>query len=251
MGHLFVLAIYLVMTKKHTEEEIASRVVYFLKEMKWEVYQEVDAGCRADIVGTRDHVCCIVEVKTTLSTDLCAQVMEWRRRRAANYIYIAVPRPKLPTGFRSQYSRGKLFLYEILEEKGIGILEVKSDFWGGEEHWEVVERSGAKLIRKLAMDIREKLHEEQKVFARAGNAINKHWTPWKGTCMAWAGYVNEHPGCTIKECIDIAGHHYSTDSTARSSMLTWIKEGKVEGVECRSVKVGKREQWLLYPKEAK
>jgi hypothetical protein len=81
--------------------------------------------------------------------------------------------------------------------------------------------------------IREKLCDEQKSWAPAGNANGARFTPWQATCKRWAEFVAEHPGCTLTEIVTQAQHHYYSDSCARTSMVKWIESGRVPGIEVR------------------
>ena len=49
----------------------------------------------------------------------------------------------------------------------------------------------------------------------------------------------------ILACLRMVPHHYQTEATARGSMVTWVRAGKVPGVEER--RVGRLIQW--WPKE--
>jgi len=37
----------------------------------------------------------------------------------------------------------------------------------------------------------------------------------------------------MKQAVDAISHHYASDSTARSSLATWIREGVIDEVEIR------------------
>lgn len=45
-------------------------------------------------------------------------------------------------------------------------------------------------------------------------------------------WVKAHPGCTMHELVQAVDHHYSRDSTAKSSLYKWIHAGLI-GVELR------------------
>lgn len=224
---------------RYSEVDVAKRVVEYLQDSGWEIYQEVASqGSAADIVGVKDHQCRIVEVKTSLTTEVCAQALNWSDSRAAHYVHVAVLRPVRKKGFRPRYSRGQEMLMRFLRSEGVGVFTVQFDSFRGEEVVDILEKVPARLSRKLGDDIRKDLYEKQKTYAEAGNAEGKRWTPWRETCENWAGFVSRHPGCSLKDCVERAGHHYGTESAARSSMWGWIKVNRVPGI--RYERDGKR-----------
>lgn len=83
-----------------------------------EVFAEVDMyGKRPDVVvrDTENHIR-VIEMKTSLNKQLLIQVYYWMNR--ANYVYIAVPKPK--------QKRKNQYLSEILA-KGIGVIYVDGE----------------------------------------------------------------------------------------------------------------------------
>jgi hypothetical protein len=91
--------------------------------------------------------------------------------------------------------------------------------------------------------LRELLTEAQRTHAPAGNNRGQRWSPWVGTCAAVREFVGEHPGCTARECMAAVKHHYRTEATARNSMVQWVAEGKVPGVEQR--RDGRAIRWWI------
>lgn len=89
---------------------------YFLQDPKNEIFTEVAecGGPRPDIVVRNGAVITVVEMKTSLTMKLLEQAFQWRYK--ANYVYIAVPKTK--SGINK-------FVYEILRDYGIGLLEIK------------------------------------------------------------------------------------------------------------------------------
>lgn len=88
---------------------------YFLQDPKNEIFTEV-CGCggpRPDIVVRNGSVITVVEMKTSLSMKLLEQAFQWRYK--ANYVYIAIPKPK--TSING-------FVLKILNDYGIGLLTI-------------------------------------------------------------------------------------------------------------------------------
>lgn len=199
-----------------TEIELASRVVAYLTDYGWDVYQEVQPeryGPVIDIVATQGSLVRIIECKLSLTAALIEQAM--RHRQMAHYTHIATPSKRPVKGY---------FAYEtLLRHESIGWLAVSS--------YNIREQVSAKLNRRAwARHISQALRQEHKTFSQAGSANGDYFTPFKDTCRRWKRFVEMHPGCTLKEIIAAEGHHYICDSTARSSMAMWIREGKVRGI---------------------
>lgn len=196
---------------------MAGRVVSWLREMHWDVYQEVTVrGPRADIVAVRGPLLWIIECKTSLGLSVLEQAWGWRGK--AHYVSVATP------------STGGDFVRNLLSDGGLGLISVGHEF--------VFEKIPARLFRRAKADeVRKRLREEHKTFAAAGNAMNRYYSPWRATCDAVARFVRANPGCTIKQLVEGIQHHYLTAANARASLRTWIVEGKVPGV--RAVREGK------------
>ncbi len=230
------------------EETIAGAVVTYLEQQAWDVYQEVEyVGSRADIVATSGFIVRVVEVKTSLTAALVEQAWGWKPW--AHYVHIAVPKPKI-----RHRVPGRSVLLSFCLAHGIGIFHVqkREPRWSEQDErkskFEIKEAEMAKLNRKaLAAHFRNAIRPEHKNWGRAGNADNKYYTPWRGTCEAWRAYIKQHPGCSIKELVDKVGHHYQSDSTARSCMSGYLRNGTIPGVEVRRNKSNKIE---LYSKQA-
>jgi hypothetical protein len=204
------------------EVDLARHVVFFLQEFDWEVFQEVrlfQGGARADIVGKRDNLIRVVEVKTSLTAALVEQAIGWKHW--AHYIHVAVP--------DKRQRKGRRVLEDALRRYGVGLLIVRGS---GSRYnpYEVQEAIEARLDRKArAGKFRETLHDAFKNWGEAGNANHEYYSPWRDTCREWARYVKRNPGCTLKDLIE-NGHHYRSDASAKTSMVKWIDMGKVKGI---------------------
>lgn len=217
-----------------TEAEMAGRVVAWLSNQHWEVYQEVqvsDGGPIADIVATQGPRLIVVETKLGLGLKVIQQAVRWNMD--AHMVYVAVP----ILGYKPE-SR---FAVEVARKFGIGVLEVSSLDGDG---WGVRETSRPTLNRRAWVErIRKVLRDQHKTFAAAGNPNGRRWTPFQSTCAEVANYANKHPGATLKEVVDNIKTHYGTPATARVCLAKWAELGKVPGV--RLEKLGRA--WRVYP----
>lgn len=199
-----------------SEAELAAHVVAWLHDQRFEVYQEVDVGgWTCDIVGRRPPILFAVECKLTFSTSVVEQAYRWLD--SAHYTAVAVP-----VGRR----RGHTMLNHYCRLTGIGVLTVApgSDPWA-----RVSEELHPRLHRNIVGRLRERLHERQKTYAQAGNALGRRFTPFQGTCEALRDFVERNPGCTMKDAVKGIRHHYAS-STARSALLKWLRDGIIKGV---------------------
>jgi len=229
---------------KVTEQEIAAVVVMYLEQLGWDVFHEVEYGSRrADIVATNGPLVRVIEVKTSFTAALIEQAWHWRG--LANLVHVAVPRLKT-----SSHVRGRRVLTRFCNDHGIGVFAVddtcmrksRGDYTSVRR---VVETEQARLERRIPDWLRSALRDEHKKWGQAGNANNRYWTPFKGTCEQWRRYVESNPGCTLKEIVKAVDHHYASDNSAKGSMIGLIQRGIVPGIESR--RDGRK--WTLWPKK--
>lgn len=222
---------------KTNEQSVAELVVAWLEKMGADVYQEVTVrGGVADIVARVHAEVWIVEVKTSLSLALLVQAYE--RRRLCHRVYVAAP-----------YSRNVRDVAEICKALGIGLLVVKQGHHGWEEsryeycHPKVEQETDSRRWNKRPVELASKLQPEHKTHAKAGAiGAGGRWTPFRDTCEQLARVVRSTPGIKIKDAIAKIRHHYASNSGARASLTTWVREGAVAGVRI--------ENGALYPVEA-
>lgn len=217
-----------------SEQVIAGAVVYWLKETGWEVYQEVVVGGpRADIIATQGPLLRVIEVKTSFTTTVVEQAWHWCPW--AHFVHIAIPSSK-----SKRYQRnGRSVLRAFCRDHGIGVLDIRDAGWNEDRELRIDEDIPSKLRRSAMVErIRKQLRPEHQRWGNAGNADHQYWTPWRGTCEDWRRYVEKHPGCTLKEIIEKAGHHYRTDSTARSCMAKYLSDGVIDGIVVKKTQKG-------------
>ena len=202
---------------KMKETDLSAKVVEWLQDQRWEVYQEVKFGgwaygqrC-ADIVAVNGPIMWIIECKTSCSLAVIEQAHRWIR--TANMVSIAVPK-------QNNFSE------HVCRAFGIGIISLCKHVCD----IGVSENVRPKLWRFSTKRYRDKLEPEHKTFAKAGTSSGKSWTPFTRTCREVLNAVNRQPGLSIKDLIKGIDHHYNTASTARASLKLWIEKGKVPGV---------------------
>lgn len=219
-----------------TEADLAKAMIAWLCDHHWTVYQEVQiftGGRCADIVAVQGPLVWIIETKQTLSMAVLEQAWEWRRSNNAHFVSVATPILRSRGGAHD-------FVAAVLKQLGIGWLQVmaggEGDNWARFHNGDFVdERVHPRLFRKVRKDqsIREKLTEEHKTFAAAGNADGYRLTPWALTCRNILLVVTREPGLLLDELIAKIKHHYRSTSAAHSCLYQWIKKGIVKGVESR------------------
>ena len=209
------------------ETELAAAVVAYLRDLGWDVHQEVgfQYGPRADIVAVRGPLLLVAEAKTAFGLSVIAQADHWIGH--ANLVYVAVPR-----GWRTHGLAAS-----ICRDRGIGVLEVMGGAGhgdqGGYADWRVQELVAPRLQRSVTSSghtLRSKLCAETRTYAEAGNNEGKFWSPFKATVAEIHRALKERPGLTTRELVDAIKHHYHAASTARSCLPQWLRYKKIPGV---------------------
>lgn len=208
------------------ETDLAPPVIRWLAEdLRFDVYQEVPYGARADILALRPSITCVVELKLSLSLEVIAQAKNWRHR--AHWIFVAVPAAK--------QSDGRFLAREVCEHLGIGLLEVhtyrmprKGDTDPDRQEAKVLQlpRFNRNVIDQA---LRAAAQPEHKTFAPAGSS-GAHWTPWRASITRLKQHVAAHEGCLIAEAIAVIGHHWANDRSARQCITRQITEGIIKGL---------------------
>lgn len=206
-----------------SEQELAALVVNWLASEGWEVYQEVQiarAGRIADIVATTKRgsvtLLWLIECKLSFTLDLISQAASWVG--LAHWVSVAVP-------YTRRTSRGVMGV--LLDHYGLGVLRISG---APRSQSPVVLERSPRLCRHIGKSLQEGLCEPQRTFAAAGNPNGQRWSPWKQTLALLREHVAAHPGCSMKDALKQIRHHYSSDSTARSSLVKWIELNRVPGV---------------------
>lgn len=208
----------------NSESDIAKKVIQWLGDSGWDVYQEVQihfGGNIADIIATQDlfpsgaRISWAVETKMALSEKVVVQAMSWQPM--ANYVSVAVPRGKR----RRVGGLAERYLHWL----GIGLIVVGSDV----DQWQKPRLSRAKTVSRRRLI--QSLRPEHKYWAEAGNDRGERYSPFKRTCKAVRRAVEENPGCTMKKLLAlVADHHYQSDASFKICIAKWAGLGKVAGV---------------------
>jgi len=192
------------------ETDIAERVINYLTDLRWDVYQEVQFetyGRCADIVATQGPVLWIIECKTSAGLAVINQAYGWVG--AANMVSVAVP--KITTRVFNR----------ICIKFGIGVITVDK---------QIFDWVRPALSRRSTADMRAVLSIEHKTYAKAGNSKSSRWTPFQSTCINILATVQRSPGISMKDLVKTTQTHYSCPSTARTCLARWIRKGVVPGV---------------------
>lgn len=204
-----------------SEKDLAAKVVEYLEENGWDVYQEVPTyGGNADILAVKNGLLWAIECKTSLTFKVIEQAIE----RHSHYCSVAVPSRK------GSYDRVGLAT-DVLHHYGVGLIEVDNYF--------VREKISAKLHRennRFAKQSMKKIRPEHKTWAKAGSQSGDVFTPYKRTMREAQNYVWLNPGCTAKEIVDSIDHHYAPTSAKNSlakALLNfetdWCRAERVDG----------------------
>jgi hypothetical protein len=202
--------------ERESEASMAEKLVTWLKDQKWRVYQEVATrsapSARADIVARRGPLVWIIECKVRFGLDVLGQAFHWRPY--AHLVSVAV----MPSNHRQTE-----FLLQVLADYGIGYLTV---YGSGSIHEDV----RPAFRRRIDERLKNKLRKEHETYAKAGNALSHYFSPFKGTCIDVLAYVQQFPGCTLKQLVENVQTHYASAASAKSALASWIQAGKVPGV---------------------
>ena len=209
------------------ETELAAAVVRSFQEYSYEVYQEVLVGERvADVVAVLGSVVSVVECKTSLSLSVLGQAERWLPY--ANNRYVAVPKQKRDKRGRERRSVGRDYAAKCLSRDGTGLLEVSAS---GRVLTKVPPGFNRRTPRRE--ELLDCLNPAQKILVAAGGNSGGYWTPFKDTVRRVRRYVEEHPGCALKDLLEAVQTHYASPHSARSCLARYVQLGVIEGVTFR------------------
>jgi hypothetical protein len=203
------------------ETEIGSRVVAWLREMGWTVYQEVKA-LDADIVAVLGRLGWIIECKRCLNLKVIDQAL--KRIGWVQFVSIAIPECDRPYTFKP-----------LFDHYGIGV--VLSNPYETREWIRLRFRR-----QKISSFVLDNLSPRQLDYCVAGSTGGRPWSDFKDTVEKLRQLVEANPGIPLKEALTQIEHHYSSLASAKRSLAHWIERGKVSGIR------SERERCLrLYP----
>lgn len=207
---------------KQSEEKFAEKIVIFLQNEGWEIFQEVEplhGRSVADIVAVKDRKVLVVECKLALGISVMSQAWHWK-----NYAdYIAVAVPTSACGFTKE----KEFCYDILRKFGIGLITAS----GLKTKWNIctVKQQASQRATLL-----KSLNEQHKTWAKAGNNQRKKWSPFQQTVSDILAYVFDNPGCDIDDMLKDVSVHYKNKNSAKNSILRYIKSGVIKDMSAKT-----------------
>lgn len=204
-------------TDQESEEVVAARIVEWLQNQDFDVYQEVQIASyskRADIVAKRGRLIYVVEVKTNFSLAAVQQASKWAG--LANMVSIGLPKLRHNPTVR-----------RFLEFTGIGVIT---------SQYETFELIAPRFFRKRLLTLENTLREEHKTFAAAGNNRSDFYSPFKATGRALRTYLRRVGRANLKDVVRSIPHHYYSPSSARGAIQKWAELGRFDGV--KAVKEG-------------
>jgi hypothetical protein len=219
------------------ETELAARVIAWLRDLRWEVYQEVQMqtyGPRADIVAVQNGIIWVIETKLSFGSEVLGQAFGWYG--FSHYISAATFEDR--SGRKREANRAsRRVCTDYAQWRGIGWLLVTPH--------EIYEKMTPRLNRQISSYLKDALCDAQKSFAEAGNAQGKRWSPFQGTCQEILRFVTENPGTDLKTMLERIETHYSSSATARSCIAHWAEKGIIPGIRSKI----ENRKWRLYPIE--
>lgn len=248
-----------------SETDVARPFAAWMRTMEWDVYPEVQLRLsgRADMVGVRSYgsqeLYHAVEVKRRFGMKVLNQAIS--HTAAVHYSSIVVPQMR-SSSYKTRAAS------TVLRYWGIGLYQIEraeARSYGGtnrrgvihledeecshteaerEEGWcsddchkgyriRELEPPNLHRIKQSLIDRYVNVTERHKN-AVPGNADADYWTPWRETCHRVEEFVRENPDCTTDELVEGIDHHYANNSSAKSSIVQWIRRGKIHvGIEKR------------------
>ena len=206
------------MAKKFTEAELAKKVITFLEDMKWNVWQEVtvDGGGsrRADIVAKQGNIIWVIECKTCLNLKVIEQAYHWRKK--ANQVSIAI-------WYHPRSYKFNHFVKDILDRYGIGLMT----FCKHSTNACPTVLMPTNLSRVNTQILKSVLLTENKHMGISGSKDNSYDTPFKRTCRRIQDLVRGNP-MSLKDIIESISHHYANDRSARCCIARYVKTGVID-----------------------
>jgi len=196
------------------ETELAKYFIEYLSD--YDLYFEIP-GLDVDIVAKHGNILMAFEVKTSLNFKVIEQAA--RNCHWFHYSYVCVP-----------YNKRFGFARHICRDYGIGILGIRTGGgigWGSifEIEKAVLHRSAHKTIDYVLSKLTA---YSKRSIPGASGSDGTRITTFKLTIEAVINYVKRHPDPTIKEVLENINHHYSSLSSAKSSLYQWVRQGVIK-----------------------
>ena len=203
-----------------SEVEMGEHLVGWVSSKGWEVYQEVQFrwGSKvADVIAVNDqNEVWVIEIKTSLSLQVLEQAFSWNE---VHYKSIAVPHSR----------RRSNFGYMVAKKFDLGVILVTPDYV--EERVKPVRlEPDEKNVKTYRLDRLTELHKN---YSKAGSKSGGYLTPYKYSIMEVKKYIEENPGCTIKQMVDSLGAmHWAHDKSAKNNLRVALQNW--ESTWCKS-----------------
>ncbi len=198
------------------EIELAEKIIEYLENDDWEIYQEVEHDYHiADVVAVKDEKVWIIEVKTSLTKKLLSQAYYWIF--SADYVSIAT----------INSNRDRRDKYKFLNKNGIGCILFDKDNNQIKEYIKYKQQEENRLLRP----IKDSLLPQHKYWAKAGNEEGKRYTVFQETLIKLEEVVNKYPGLMLTDLLRRVDTHYATKSSAASSLKKLQNLGVLKTIE--------------------
>jgi hypothetical protein len=187
------------------ETELAKIVIDWLKDQKWEVWQEVKLSkyiCPIhDIIAVQNGITWCIECKLNFNLKVIEQVYR------SNTIFKSIAVPKM-----------NCFGNKICNILGIGVIHTNNNIF----HY-----YPGKVFRenyRCNKEIVETLKNIPQSYSEAGSFRGHYWSPYKETITNVKNYINKNPCCKLKDIMDGLKHHYASAASARSCLKKSLEE---------------------------
>jgi hypothetical protein len=215
-----------------SEQQLAARVVAWLEDQHWDVYQEVPWGGVIDIVAVRAGLVWSIECKTSLSLRVMAQA-------EGHHTHLrSVAVPAIQNGVdRALAAR---ICRDYLQ---IGVLELVPPQFGELGVRECPPPPLMRCYHSESLKLRAALKPEHKTYAPAGTSGGSYYSPYKDTMRRIQRFLagRGQLGATLAEIIEAEGQaHYRTLASAKSCIPTALEHWEKDWCEIRGNGKGRR-----------
>lgn len=208
----------------NTEADLATLVSDWIQAQGWTAHHEVTwsgGASRADIVGALGPRLWVIECKMSLGLSVLAQAQAWRRY--GHMVSVAVPTAKS--------SKARTFALTVADRFGIGVLAAEpgvAGYFGPQVKTLVHPAMNRRPL--FSGELRKLLHQDQ-LTTLPGQQGGDYSTPFRRTCRALQDIIRGAGGkVLVREAMQSLVHHYASDRSARSSLVTLADRGVIKDV---------------------
>ena len=208
----------------NAEAILASKVVAWLRDQHWDVWQEVSVPWAGqyptcDIMARNDNAIWVVECKMSRSLALLDQAIWWSS--FVDFVSVAVPAVQVRPGCHLKESRA---WNHIIRDYGIGKLVV-DNFSVSNETAPNRHRNKGRPSMNVMHEVLDQMPQN---YGTAGAKETPRWSPFAVTRDKLMQIVTAEPGISFRDALAKLDHHYASDATARSSIRKWIGVGSIK-----------------------